>query len=691
MIITIDTETTGLDYYHGAAPFFVSAGTDKGEIKTWEFPVDPYTRKVDYNKRMLKDIQDFVDSGDEIVVQNGTFDYNMLQVAMDHKFHWDWDKIRDLTISAHLLASLQLKDLGTQAVVYLGYNIKSWETAIDEATIEARRLVRRKMFLNDHGKLAYAEEGRPDMPSAGEKPHKFDMWLPKVVAEMLDYEADHPWRTVLEQYAIKDAEVAIPIWLVHKNLLEQRGLTKIYNERRKIPRLANKLKTLGITISQANAEELRDQYTLESEERGETCLNIARNMGHDLTLPKKGLNNSLRKFLFDPEYLNLPVFKKSDTTGAPSFDKFCQEFYLTTLPERSKAKLFVKRLSEKNKQDTAISYLNNYRLFWLPLNHAGWFLLHPSLNPTSTRTLRWSSSNPNEQNISKKEGFNLRYCFGPAPGREWWSCDAQNIELRIPSYESGEEALIDLFERPDEPPYFGSNHMLIFHTLHPDKWEPLEKKYGPNKVASAVKELYASTWYQYTKNGNFAVQYGAMDVDDPNEMGTADRAYHLKGAQSIIESRFTKQAALNQYWIDYANTHGYVETMPDRSVDPDRGYPLQCEFTFRQKVRPTVPLNYHVQGTAMWWMCRAMVRCQEFLDELNRKCKKPDHYRLIMQVHDELVFDFPKGKGTEPWRTNKPIIDELRRLMAMGGDDIGLPTPTSCTYHEHNWSKGLAV
>ena len=75
-----------------------------------------------------------------------------------------------------------------------------------------------------------------------------------------------------------------------------------------------------------------------------------------------------------------------------------------------------------------------------------------------------------------------------------------------PAYEAGEEEMISLFEKPDEPPYFGSNHLLAFDILHPDKWD----RDDPEGLLKAKKE-YASTWYQWTKNGNFAVQYGAME------------------------------------------------------------------------------------------------------------------------------------------------------------------------------------
>lgn len=308
----------------------------------------------------------------------------------------------------------------------------------------------------------------------------------------------------------------------------------------------------------------------------------------------------------------------------------------------------------------------------------GWYVLHPNLNPTGTSTLRWSCSNPNEQQISKQEGYNLRYGFGPGPGREWWSGDAQNIELRLPAYEAGETEMIQLFERPNDPPYFGSNHLLVFDTLHPEKFA---------KHGKEVKKVFESTWYQWTKNGNFAVQYGAIDRDDGE--GTADRAYHVPGAQKRIKARFNKIAGLNDRCIAYAEKYGYVETMPDKTVDPKRGYPLLCTRTEYNRILPTVPLNYRIQGTAMWWMMKAMIRCQEYLDELNRS--DPRGFYLIMQVHDELVFDFPKGRGKEPHREHLPKIRALRRMMEEGGQDIGIPTPVSFKYHPNNWSEEVAI
>jgi DNA polymerase I-like protein with 3'-5' exonuclease and polymerase domains len=275
---------------------------------------------------------------------------------------------------------------------------------------------------------------------------------------------------------------------------------------------------------------------------------------------------------------------------------------------------------------------------------------------------------------SKQEDYTLRVVFGPLPGREWWSIDYENIELRIPAYEAEEELFIQLFERPNDPPYFGSNHLLACHILHEKLFEECVNEEG-EMDGRIFKNRYKATWYQYTKNGNFASLYGAMESS-----GTADRAYHVKGGQAKIASRLSKMDKLSKHYIRYAEKHGYVETLPDKTVNPRRGYPLLVARTEWGKVLPTTPLNYHVQGTAGWCNIKAMNRCAPYLKEISRK-EKQEH-RMVLTVHDELVFDFPKGG-----KKNLPKVLELKRLMEMSGDDVGIPLKASISYHPNNWGK----
>lgn len=535
----------------------------------------------------------------------------------------------------------------------------------------------------------------------------------------------HSWMTVLKNYANADSEVTLPIWKAQQALIRKRKLDKIWRERCKLPEVIYGMEEVGISVNGERLKVMVEKYQEEKQLADSNCRTIANHFKYDLDLPKSGNNKSLIHFVFgyyegtckscghveeavkfksnlckkcykkglEIPYnlkhipcLSLPPVKLSKKTGEPSLDKVVIEEYEARLPEKSLAKQFLRNLSASRKRGTALAFMESYEKFWLPIpGNPRWFKLYPSLNAVATSTLRFSSSNPNEQNISKKEGFNLRYAFGPSPGREWWSLDAKNIELRLPAYEAGETEMINLFERPNDPPYYGSNHLLVFDTLHPEKFAQYGKK---------VKDIFESTWYQWTKNGNFAVQYGSVE-----QSGTADAAYHVPGAFKKVKSRFQAihgPGGLNEACIHFANKNGYVETIPDKNVDPERGYPLICSRTNYGKVLETVPLNYHTQGSAMWWMCKAMVRCWEYLKKLNTEVA--GGYFMIIQVHDELVFDFPSSKGKfysegkpAPWLYNLRYIRDIQRLMELGGDDFGIPTPVSVEYHSETWAEGISL
>src|SRR6185312_3875517 len=99
----------------------------------------------------------------------------------------------------------------------------------------------------------------------------------------------------------------------------------------------------------------------------------------------------------------------------------------------------------------------------------------------------------------------------------------------------------------------------------------------------------------------------------------------------------------------------------------------------------TVPLSYFIQGTAMQWTNKAMIRCDTQLKEWR---KNGFDGFITMQVHDEIIFDFPKRSDprTDPKRSNLGRIKVLQKLLEKGGEDIGIPTPTSCEWHPNNWT-----
>ncbi len=737
-MLSIDTETTGLDLFQGARPYFVTTCGSDGEQKYWEWSVNPFTREVEIPEEDAREIRQLLSVQHKgIVGHNIKFDIAMLREAgvADWSAACLWDRTHDTLFAGHLLASNRPHNLTDMALQYLGADIEPKEKELEKAVQKARRVCRSKGFQAQYGVWAIADEDREDMPSAKQKTWKYDTWLPRamIVAgyqDKQDSETTDGWDMVLSEYANTDSAITLALWNACHEELHRRGLWEIYESRRKLIRIASAMEQRGITLSRSRLEEMEERVERESEELGSVCVNIAKGYNYDLSLPKSGSNGSLKTFVFD--VLNLPRTKHSEKTGEPGMDKGVVELWEKTLPPRSKELTFVKALSGKRKRDTAKSYIEGYKRFWLQIEAhkkpvgvineiceynvpdgpiatfiraiierpkdpqrylvlsdfleergesswaadirkmvewgTDWYLLHPSLNPTGTDTLRWSSSQPNEQNISKQEGFNLRYIFGPAPGREWWSLDAQNIELRIPAFEAGEKDLIEVFLHPENPPYYGSYHLVVFDALHPEMF----KQHG-----KACKDIYESTWYQWVKNGDFALIYGAQEA-------TTDATFHVKGAYNKIRHRFPEIAKLSDKWLRFAEKHGYVETIHDKSVNPDRGYPLLCTRSDWGRVLPTVPLNYHTSGTAMQWMNLAMVRCSERLDTWSQM---GEDVHMALQVHDELVFDFPSRES----KGNLQKVRELQGLMEKGGGDIGVPTPVSVEYHENNWATGERV
>ena len=797
-MLSVDTETTGLDLYHGARPFMVTTCDDRGVVEFYEWDVDPLTREVkphmgdllELHERLAWDLNEMLPTRyftqglirktglkgttptgvvldkldevnpekatelrrhfcDELVLQNSKFDVAMLRALFnDHsmKLEWNWERTHDTLIAGHILASNKPHDLTSMALQYLGEDIEPVEKALEACVKKARLYCQHRMPT-----WRIAKAGLEEMPSAGEKTWKYDAWLPRALALELGLLEPQPdcthdwtdqtytgtghnivtqgcsrcngcrWYCVLREYANTDSQVTVALFTVMTKELQRRGLERYYHTRRKAMELGHRMEWRGVTGNTERAEEIDKRYEQESLDAGACCVRIAANLEYELNLPRSGNNHSLRNFCFGEdvweeadaendlparvvgkrEWLKLPVVRRTDG-GSPSLDKTAMEEYLATLPEGSPQLEFVKSLAGKRSRDTARNYIQGYRNFWLPYKEGQakgfpWFVLHPNLNPCGTDTLRWSSNHPNEQNISKKEGFNLRYIFGPPPGREWWSLDAKNIELRIPFWLAGEKELMDLFERPDDPPYYGSQHLLNFHTIYPDLWEQELAEVGYEKVGPHCKKKYAATWYQYCKNMGFAKQYGA-------QRAKVDATAKRVGAFDKIESRFTRLAVYNKKQMDFAEKHGYVETVPDRTVHPTKGYPLLCTRTDNGRILSTVPLSYHVQGTAMWWTFKAMIRVQAKLDEWRAKSGFDGH--IAMQVHDEIVLDLPKKGDPSKWdrknkhtpenkkiflNTNLWRIEIIRELMAKGGDDIGVPTPVGCEYHAVSWDTGVTL
>ena len=751
-MISVDTETTGTDLHHGNKPYLVTMYDDETDEQTyWEWDVDPLTRESVIPESDLDEIGDAL-ALTERVLHNPVFDVKALSnVRVSFGEDWEWDLTHDTLMASHILATNKPHDLTSLALEYLGVDVKPFEDEIRQATNKARQIAKRR---KPKWRIASPDlSDMPSVRSSSDKTFrgteeesfwKADMWLPRAFVvnapEILpeingwtrgdDPEA-HSWSDVCSKYANSDTAVTLPLHFELASILSQRNLQAIYKERMKLVRIVFGMQNRGVSYSHERLLELEQDYSEYVGHSENEMLDIALAYDYELDIPKGANNDSLRNFCFGFEtvfksdgtenclvcnkalaktergrerwqkfegkwicsdkcqgrtvsgsWLNLPVVARTPA-GKPSANKAAMNIYEVTL-DKGEQKDFIDALRVKRKLGKSLEYITSYKKFGQHVNE-DWYRLNPSLNPCGTDTLRWSSHNPSQQVISKQldhNGRNLRYIFGPLPGRVWYSLDYDNLELRIPAYECQEPAMLELFEHPDRGPYFGSYHLLIFSILHPDKYDHDD----PMGLIKA-KDKYKSTWYSWTKNGNFAELYGAVDTGDGK--GTADIAFHVPGAQEIISKRLTEKNKLNRDWINYARKYGYVETMPDITVDAECGFPIRCKRSSFNQIVETVPLNYHVQGTACWVVMRAMIKTQGLIDEWNRDLKEPEYF-MPMNIHDELVFDFPlRMKGKKD--LNLPKVFALRRTMESIGEDIGVRLTCGLDRHTENWSKGKSL
>src|SRR4051812_45440261 len=154
-----------------------------------------------------------------------------------------------------------------------------------------------------------------------------------------------------------------------------------------------------------------------------------------------------------------------------------------------------------------------------------------------------------------------------------------------------------------------------------------------------------------------------------------------------MDNQLPKLASLQRYYLAFAEKQGYVQTLPDLDVDSKRGYPILPSRTEDGRVLSTTPFNYHISGTACWTKNTALLRCR-------RQCKtwREEGFdaHISVEVHDEILFDFPRGK--HKWaNAGRALI--LKGLMERSGQRLvpAIPTPVSVKRHEVSWAKGEAI
>ena len=277
--------------------------------------------------------------------------------------------------------------------------------------------------------------------------------------------------------------------------------------------------------------------------------------------------------------------------------------------------------------------------------------IHTTYNQALTVTVLLSSSNPNLQNIPirTEEGNKIRsaFCAMDKENSLIMSADYSQIELRLLAHVSEDEHLIHAFTSGED-----------VHTM------------TASKVFGVKPEEVSKEMRRRAKAVNFGIVYGQSKYGLAKSIGITNAE-----AQEFIDKYFETYPRVKEYMnneVEFVNAHGYVETIFGRKrylaaelMSPN--YQIR-EFAQRAAI------NQPLQGTAADLIKMAMIDVQKELESKNLKTK------MIMQVHDELVFEVPK----EELETVKELV--LRCMELNQPLKVPLDVDINCG---SSWREGV--
>lgn len=262
--------------------------------------------------------------------------------------------------------------------------------------------------------------------------------------------------------------------------------------------------------------------------------------------------------------------------------------------------------------------------------------LHTSFNQTVTATGRLSSTEPNLQNIPVRSrlGRQIRRAFTAERGYRLVSLDYSQIELRLAAHMSGDKKMIAAFRAGADI------HTATAAEIH---------QVNPETVTPAMR--------REAKAINFGILYG----QGPHGLAqTADIPYWR--AKDFIEQYFIVYKDIKKFidqTIKQARAKGYVQTLFGR-----RRYLPEINSSVAQvrKAAERMAINTPLQGTAADMIKVAMIRTARWLDKFNADSPGEPMARMLLQVHDELLFEVKNNQIKEVIVRIKKIMEGVIKL-----------------------------
>tara|TARA_A100000164_G_scaffold150953_1_gene133920 strand:- start:825 stop:3536 length:2712 start_codon:yes stop_codon:yes gene_type:complete len=431
------------------------------------------------------------------------------------------------------------------------------------------------------------------------------------------------------EYSCEDALVSLELYnYLWSKVSKDENITKVYKdiEMPLLPILSN-IERNGVLIDSKKLFKLSKELEIELQSIQKKCFKIT-NKEFNLNSPKQ-----LQEILY--EDLEIPVSKKTPT-GKPSTDEDTLQF----LSESYELPKLILDFRSLNKLKTG--YTDK-----LPLqisNKTG--RVHTSYQQAITATGRLSSTEPNLQNIPIKssQGKKIRNAFVAEQGKKIFAADYSQIELRIMAHLSGDENLLKAFKNKIDIHSFTASEIF---DIGIDKVSPDDRR-----SAKAI---------------NFGLIYGMSSFGLSKQLGIS--IPEAKEYMDIYFNRYPKIKFYMNEMIEFAKTKGYVETVYGRKLYLPE---INSKRAQRRNYAERTAINAPVQGTAADIIKVAMIQIDKWLMKQKSKTK------MIMQVHDELVFEIYEND----------IDSEVTNIVNIMQDCVNLNLPLEVNYGiDDNWGN----
>lgn len=419
----------------------------------------------------------------------------------------------------------------------------------------------------------------------------------------------------IRDYACEDADCVLRLVSLLQEKIQKQELGKVFHEvEMPLAIVLAKMEMNGVCLDTAYLKELSKQAGKDLES---LSAHIYKEAGQEFNInsPKQ-----LADILFVK--LKLPAVKKTKTgfsTDVSVLEKLALKY---ELPKQ------LLEYREKNK-------LKSTYLDALPeMIHPETGLVHTSYHQTTTVTGRLSSSDPNLQNIPirAREGRLIRKGFIPRKkGNKILSADYSQIELRILAHLADDDYLKQAFQDNKDVHKFTATQL-----------------YGI-KEAEVTREMR-----DVAKTINFSIIYGKSAFGLSQDLGIS-----VSEADGFIQNYFKRYHAVKDYMEtqkEQARKEGYLVTLLGRrSYFPD----IHSKNVQVRQFAERAAINAPIQGSAADLIKLAMIAIQNALEGRGGFQTRPYKSLMIMQVHDELVFDGPQSE-----------MEDLTKLVKRGMENV---------------------